>query len=377
MEKIQKFLLNESVPHVTDEDDLDMQEKEIREVSGEGGPASGGMGDDNVEPASPDVIEEDEERQAKLVLGKQDTSLYGMTKTEARELLKNKGYSDTHIKDFERQKETHINNILKEDGMEFPGAQHDPQLDNNMFDGSFFGADKENLGDLQHGFDPNNPDMAPLNQTVKPYESEFNASPQSVMAHGPKGYHNSIPSYDNRSAGFAEESYLPPGSAEGRASDYNPEYPKKNLPPSHMTPEGEKGYHDSVDLPEESDNLDHGLKADLAKKDKDYETNEPGKEDREESLKDSIDMVKLIKRAVAKGYSKAAIKEMIAVMKEDGEKWMQKATDKMKKKGTEGSETKAAHAAGESPMEFAHQHYHDKGKTGQKARFAVNAQKRD
>jgi hypothetical protein len=63
-------------------------------------------------------------------------------------------------------------------------------------------------------------------------------------------------------------------------------------------------------------------------------------------------------------------------MKKTGkDRWMQSARNKMKKKGTEGSETRLAHAAGESPMEFARQHYHDSGAVGKKARFAVNANK--
>ncbi len=41
-----------------------------------------------------------------------------------------------------------------------------------------------------------------------------------------------------------------------------------------------------------------------------------------------------------------------------------------------GSLTRLAKKAGESPMGFARKHYHDMGKVGQKARFAVNAQKR-
>ena len=56
-------------------------------------------------------------------------------------------------------------------------------------------------------------------------------------------------------------------------------------------------------------------------------------------------------------------------------KWMQKATKKMERKGTEGSLTRIAKKHGESAMAFARAHYHDSGKMGQKARFAVNAQK--
>lgn len=40
-----------------------------------------------------------------------------------------------------------------------------------------------------------------------------------------------------------------------------------------------------------------------------------------------------------------------------------------------GSLTALAKAAGMSPMEYARKHYHDKGKIGEKARFAVNANK--
>lgn len=58
-----------------------------------------------------------------------------------------------------------------------------------------------------------------------------------------------------------------------------------------------------------------------------------------------------------------------------GGKWMQNARARMKKKGTEGSLTRIAKSHGESAMEFAHEHYHDSGAVGKKARFAVNAQK--
>ena len=57
------------------------------------------------------------------------------------------------------------------------------------------------------------------------------------------------------------------------------------------------------------------------------------------------------------------------------EKWIQKATEKMKRKGTVGSLTKMAKSKGESPMQFARSHEHSKGKVGQKARFAVNVNK--
>jgi hypothetical protein len=41
-----------------------------------------------------------------------------------------------------------------------------------------------------------------------------------------------------------------------------------------------------------------------------------------------------------------------------------------------GALTKTAHKAGMSPMAYARKHYHDSGKTGERARFAINAQKR-
>lgn len=51
------------------------------------------------------------------------------------------------------------------------------------------------------------------------------------------------------------------------------------------------------------------------------------------------------------------------------DKWMQNAVKRP------GALTKKAKAAGEGTMAYAHEHYHDKGRTGQQARFAVNAQK--
>jgi len=61
-----------------------------------------------------------------------------------------------------------------------------------------------------------------------------------------------------------------------------------------------------------------------------------------------------------------------------GTKWMQKATKRMKAKGTEGSLTRIAKEHGESAMQFAHQHLHDTAhpKWEKKSQFAVNANKR-
>lgn len=55
---------------------------------------------------------------------------------------------------------------------------------------------------------------------------------------------------------------------------------------------------------------------------------------------------------------------------EDGAHWMQGAVKRP------GALTKKATSAGETPMAFARQHYHASGRTGEQARFAVNAQKR-
>jgi hypothetical protein len=60
-----------------------------------------------------------------------------------------------------------------------------------------------------------------------------------------------------------------------------------------------------------------------------------------------------------------------------GHKWAQKATKKMKEKGTEGSLTRAAHSAGyDSPLEYAHHIKSHKdeysGKMRKKANFAAN-----
>lgn len=57
-------------------------------------------------------------------------------------------------------------------------------------------------------------------------------------------------------------------------------------------------------------------------------------------------------------------------------RWAQKATKKMKEKGTEGSLTRIAHAHGESPLEFARSHTHDPNpKIREKSLFAANINK--
>jgi hypothetical protein len=60
-----------------------------------------------------------------------------------------------------------------------------------------------------------------------------------------------------------------------------------------------------------------------------------------------------------------------------GSKWLQAASKRMKRKGTVGSLTRIAKQHGETAMEFAHQHAHDKQHPSwaKKALFAVNANK--
>lgn len=57
----------------------------------------------------------------------------------------------------------------------------------------------------------------------------------------------------------------------------------------------------------------------------------------------------------------------------DDGKWIQGVTSSPTFK--KGALTAQAHRVGQTPMAFAHAHYHDSGKTGARARFAVNAQK--
>lgn len=58
-----------------------------------------------------------------------------------------------------------------------------------------------------------------------------------------------------------------------------------------------------------------------------------------------------------------------------GSKWLQSASKRMKRKGTTGSLTRIAKEHGENTMTFAREHYSSPGKLGEKARFAVNANK--
>jgi hypothetical protein len=56
-------------------------------------------------------------------------------------------------------------------------------------------------------------------------------------------------------------------------------------------------------------------------------------------------------------------------------KWMQKAAEEMKEKGTVGSFSRAAKKAGESTQSFAREKASAQGKMGKKARFALAASK--
>jgi hypothetical protein len=56
-------------------------------------------------------------------------------------------------------------------------------------------------------------------------------------------------------------------------------------------------------------------------------------------------------------------------------KWAQAAVSRMEEKGTVGSLTRIAKSHGKTAMQFAHEHIHDSGAVGKKARFAVNINK--
>lgn len=59
-----------------------------------------------------------------------------------------------------------------------------------------------------------------------------------------------------------------------------------------------------------------------------------------------------------------------------GEKWLQSARSRMKKKGTVGLFGRKAAAAGESTQQYAQEKYNAPGVLGKEARFAANAGKR-
>lgn len=62
----------------------------------------------------------------------------------------------------------------------------------------------------------------------------------------------------------------------------------------------------------------------------------------------------------------------LAAISKRPKKWAQKATERMKEKGTVGSLTAMAKKSGQSTSAFAHSHYNSPGKVGAKARFDVN-----
>jgi len=53
------------------------------------------------------------------------------------------------------------------------------------------------------------------------------------------------------------------------------------------------------------------------------------------------------------------------------ERWMQGVKSGMKRRGTEGVFSSAAHRAGESTHQFAEEHKHSSGKIGKRARLAL------
>jgi len=52
-------------------------------------------------------------------------------------------------------------------------------------------------------------------------------------------------------------------------------------------------------------------------------------------------------------------------------RWMQKVSEGIKKRGTEGVFSSAAHRAGKSTHAFAEEHKHSSGKVGKRARLAL------
>lgn len=52
-------------------------------------------------------------------------------------------------------------------------------------------------------------------------------------------------------------------------------------------------------------------------------------------------------------------------------RWMQSVNKGIKKRGTEGVFSSAAHRAGRSTHEFAEEHKHSSGKVGKRARLAL------
>jgi len=55
------------------------------------------------------------------------------------------------------------------------------------------------------------------------------------------------------------------------------------------------------------------------------------------------------------------------------EKWMQKASEEMERKGTKGAFSRAAKRAGKSVAQYAREKEHASGVIGKRARFALRA----
>jgi len=196
MKKLQEYILS-GLPLPEGEDcDPDVEETELKEWSDGNTEEESAAGEE-----TSDVIKEDAEveREAISVLRKNDSSLYGMSKGQAKEALKKCGYSDSRIKNIESHKESLINKKMKEIGMEFPGANatkgnsDDRSLD-NIYDGSPNGFDS-NIEDVCDQMDPNSDMEEPLYGVIKPYDTAHQTQPASLDKSGMKGYKGSIPSY--------------------------------------------------------------------------------------------------------------------------------------------------------------------------------------
>jgi hypothetical protein len=293
MKKLQEFMINGMPLPETDCEDEDIKEKEIKEW-GEG-PALGGMGSDDVEPAAgeKETMEEqysyafnvEREKEAIQILRQKDTSLYGMTKTEARQILKDLGHSDQQIKWYETQKESKLNKLVKEIA-DFPGGSHDNvnEPTDNIYDGSALGAEA-NLGDMRNRFDPNADMEEPLYGVIKPYDTSAQGQPQTSPAtrasQDASGYAGSIPTYP-RSMGESKGTG-PNGEPIETSCDGGEAGWRKSLktnPEKTWKGGGDSNFGDS-------NGPVGGLK------------------------KESFNMKKLIERAVEKGYSKEQIKKII------------------------------------------------------------------
>jgi hypothetical protein len=312
--------------------------------------------------------EQDLERTAKLTLRQRDTTLWGMSKNEARAILKKAGYSDSGIKNFEMYKENKINKVNEEgfefSGMrqEFPGNEEDRSDSGNIYDGSANGSDGNNLGDLRQRFDPNTT-MEPLYGINKPYDrggnmdSEYGqTSPETLNASGPEGYHNSIPPYHNRSAAGFMEDINNLGNSANENEDYEridgSQAGKKgwesslNCEPSNQKQHSGSHFGDKNESAQDIDpnsaerqkkmpNKYHTVETKKSSKKNEKPKSQEDEEDEtyseiRKSGKDKYGMIptdeskinvrKLIDRALEKGYSAKQIKEMLDNLKKNFKK---------------------------------------------------------